>query len=115
LNRVIQEVRQLPPPPAGSPGAFSLGDEALLMRHFQQAGFSKIHTERSTVTLEYTSLDLFFEERLAISASTRMTLDGATASERSTIWEKTAEALKPYQEADGMIRLQNETICLAAW
>jgi SAM-dependent methyltransferase len=42
LNRTIQKVRQLPPPPPGSPGAFSLGDENILRQHFGEAGFSEV-------------------------------------------------------------------------
>jgi SAM-dependent methyltransferase len=115
LNRTIQKVRQLPPPPPGSPGAFSLGDENVLSQHFREAGFSEVHTERLTVTLEYASLDLFFAERIATSASARMALDGATETERAAIWNTTTEALQAYQETDGMIRLRNATLCIVAW
>jgi hypothetical protein len=83
--------------------------------HTREAGFSEVHTERLTVTLEYASLDLFFEERIATSASVRMALEGATETERTAIWNATTEALHAYQEADGMIRLRNETLCVVAW
>jgi len=115
LNRTTQQVRQLPPPPTGSPGPFSLGDEHILGQHFREAGFTQVHSERSMVTLEYTSMDVFFEERLAVSATTRMALDGATEQERTAIWTTVTEALQAYQEADGIIRLRNEVICSVAW
>jgi len=44
-----------------------------------------------------------------------MALDGATENERDAIWNATAEALQAFQGKDGVMRLQNETICLVAW
>ena len=57
--RIIRQRRHLSPPPAGVPGPFSLADEPLLREQFQQAGFTHIHTEHLTVTLEYISPEIF--------------------------------------------------------
>jgi uncharacterized protein (DUF433 family) len=93
------------------PHAFSLGDEQILRQHFREAGFTEVHTERGIVTLVYTSLDEFFAERLATSASARSALDGASEEERSAIWHTVREALHSYTESNGMLRLRNEVLC----
>jgi SAM-dependent methyltransferase len=115
LNRITQQVRQLPPPPPGMPNAFCLGDEQVLRQHFRDAGFTEVHTERSLVTLAYTSLDEFVAERLATSASARSAIEGASEDERSAIWHAVTEALQSYIESDGMLRLRNAVICAVAW
>lgn len=115
LNRTIQQVRKLPPPAPGTPNTFSLGDENLLSQHFRKTGFSEVHTERLTVMLEYASLALFFKERQETSALTRVLIEGATEEERTAIRQSVTEALQPYTEADGVIRLPNETLCVVAW
>lgn len=50
---VIRRVLQLPPPPAGSPGTFSLADPHVLECSFSQAGFTEVAIESHTLTFEY--------------------------------------------------------------
>jgi enediyne biosynthesis protein CalE5 len=45
---VIRRVLQLSPPPAGTPGTFSLADEHVLECSFSQAGFAGVAIERRT-------------------------------------------------------------------
>jgi hypothetical protein len=40
-----------PPPPAGTPGAFSLADAGVVERPFTQAGLTAVHMAWRTVTL----------------------------------------------------------------
>src|SRR5262249_59898609 len=56
---VIRRVLQIAPPPAGTPGTFSLAEEEVLRRAFTQAGYAEVTIERHTVTLEYSSLEQF--------------------------------------------------------
>jgi SAM-dependent methyltransferase len=60
---IIRQSRALPPPPAGTPGAFSLADARLLEHTFTQAGFTAVHTEWLTVILAYASVEEFIQER----------------------------------------------------
>jgi enediyne biosynthesis protein CalE5 len=113
--RIIRQRRHLPPLPAGVPGPFSLADEPRLREYFQQAGFAHIHTEHVTVTLEYTSPEMFLEERLATSANTRLLLAEASEAERADIFGAITEELQTYQEADGLIRLRNDVLCIVGW
>ncbi|HXH11770.1 MAG TPA: hypothetical protein VNP04_18655 [Alphaproteobacteria bacterium] len=105
----------LPPPPAGVPGPFSLADEQILREHFQRAGFTHIHTEHLTVTLEYISPEIFIEERLATSANTRLLLAEAAEAERVDIFAAIREELQTYKGVDGLIRLRNDLLCIVGW
>ncbi len=73
-DQVIRQVRSLPPPPANRPGPFSLGDKQVLRQHFREAGFADLYTEHLMVTLEYTSLKAYLEERLATGTNVRLLL-----------------------------------------
>jgi enediyne biosynthesis protein CalE5 len=109
---VIRRVLQLPPPPAGTPGTFTLADEHVLERSFTQAGFAEVAIERQTLTFEYTSLQEFIEERPATSASIRIMFAGASAAQRETIWQTVAQEIDRYQDAAGVLRIPNETLCV---
>ena len=113
--RMIRQRRHLAPPPAGVPGPFRLADEPRLREHFQQAGFTHTHTEHVTVTLEYLSPEMFIDERLATSANTRLLLAEASEAERADIFGAIKEELHTYQEADGLIRLRNDVLCIVGW
>jgi enediyne biosynthesis protein CalE5 len=109
---VIRRVLQLAPPPAGTPGTFSLADEHVLERSFTQAGFAEVAIERQTLTFDYPSLEEFIEERPATSASIRIMLAEASAAQRETIWQMVAQAMGKYQDATGVLRIPTETLCV---
>jgi ubiquinone/menaquinone biosynthesis C-methylase UbiE len=109
---VIRRVLQLAPPPAGTPGTFSLADAHVLERAFTQAGFAEVAIERQTLTFEYPSLEEFIEERPATSASIRIMLAEASAAQRETIWQMVAQAMGKYQGATGVLRIPTETLCV---
>jgi len=109
---VIRRVLNLAPPPAGTPGTFSLANEHVLERSFTQAGFSEVAIERQALTFEYPSIEDFIEERPATSASIRMMLAEASAVQRETIWQMVARAIAEYQDAAGVLRIPAETLCV---
>jgi ubiquinone/menaquinone biosynthesis C-methylase UbiE len=110
--RVLRQVLQPPPPPAGTPDVFSLADRGVLEHTFRQAGFTQIHTESLTVTFTYASVDDFIAERRAVSPNVRALLANASAAERTTIHGAIVEAVTPYTGADGVIQMPNETLCI---
>jgi enediyne biosynthesis protein CalE5 len=109
---VIRRVLQPPPPPVGAPGTFTLADERVLERAFAQAGFAEVAVEHQTLTLEYSSLEEFIEERPATSASIRAMLAGASPAQREMIWQMVAQAIGKYRDAAGVLRIPNETLCV---
>lgn len=109
---IIRKVRALPPPPAGTPGSFSLGDARLVERIFTQAGYTAVHTEWLTVTFTYASVEEFIQERQATSASTRVLLAEVSAPEQEAIWQAVAAAMRPYATAEGSLQIPNEVLCV---
>jgi len=109
---VITRVLQIAPPPVGAPGTFSLADEEVLRRAFTYAGFAEVANERHTLTLEYSSLDEFIEERPATSASIRSMLADASPAQLETIWQIVAEEIGKYRQPSGVLRIPNETLCV---
>jgi SAM-dependent methyltransferase len=109
---VVRRALQTPPSPAGTPGTFSLADAHLLEQLFTQTGYTAVHTERLTVTLEYASADEFIHERQASSAPIRTLLADVPAPEQAAIWRAVVDAVRPYTDAAGIIRLPNEVLCV---
>lgn len=109
---VIRRVLQIAPPPAGTPGTFSLANDEVLQRAFTQAGFIEVAIERHTVTLEYSSLEEFIEERPATSASIRSMLADASPAQLETIWQIVSQEIGQYQQPSGVLRIPNETLCV---
>ena len=110
---IIRQTLALPPPSAGTPGVFSLADASVLARTFTQAGFTAVHTEWLTVTLEYASVEEFIQERQATSANTRAMLAKASAPEQAAIWRAVTAAVRPYATAEGGLRMPNDALCVA--
>jgi SAM-dependent methyltransferase len=109
---VIRQALALPPPPAGTPGAFSLADAGVLERTFTQAGFTAVHTEGLTVTLEYASVEELIQERQATSANTRVLLGKVPAAEQAAIWRTVTAAVRPYATAEGGLQIPNDALCV---
>lgn len=109
----IRRVLHIAPPPAGTPGTFSLANEEVLQRAFAQAGFTEVAIERHILILEYSSLDEFVEERPATSASIRSMLAGASPAQLETIWQIVSEEIGKYRQPSGALRIPNETLCVA--
>jgi len=109
---VIRRVLLIAPPPAGVPGTFSLADDKVLRRAFTQAGFVEVAIERHTLTLEYSSLEEFLEERPATSASIRSMLADASSVQLETIWQIVAQEIGQYRQPSGVLRIPNETLCV---
>jgi hypothetical protein len=110
---IIRQTLALPPPPAGTPGVFSLADASVLERTFTQAGFTAVHTEWLTVTLDYVSVEEFIQERQATSANTRAMLAAASAPEQEAIWQAVTAAIRPYATAEEGLRIPNDALCVA--
>jgi hypothetical protein len=110
--RIVRQVLQPPPPPAGTPDVFSLADIGVLEHSFKQAGFTQIHTERLTVTFTYASVEDFIRERQAVSPNVRRLLAKASAAQRTTIQQAITDAAGQYTNAAGVIQMSNETICI---
>jgi ubiquinone/menaquinone biosynthesis C-methylase UbiE len=105
---------ELPRPPAGSLGPLSLSDIDALKKNFQQAGFSEISSESITVTFEFASGEEYVRFQQRIQNPTTKLIGAQPAETQEKIWKAAAESTKPYADADGVVRLANECVCVAA-
>jgi hypothetical protein len=104
----------LPRLPPGTLGPLSLADTAALKRTFAAAGFAEIESESLTVTFEFASGDEYalFQQRVL---NPTVELIGAQPAEtQAKIWRSLADSTRPYLGADGVVRLPNECVCVAA-
>jgi hypothetical protein len=111
----MSEQLRMPPPPAGVPNPFSLADIKKLENHLVKAGFSDVHTQTVNVTFEFASGEEYSQYCQAVSASARIALSKETEDRKEIVWRKvTEEAARNYETANGLIRMDNESICVAA-
>jgi SAM-dependent methyltransferase len=111
---VINQYIQIPPPPPGYHGPFSLADREALERAFAQAGWSSVHSEAFLVNAEFASAGDYVRFMQAISPLNAL-LRKLGVEQQQHIWQAIRETVQErYGRADGTIFIQNETTCLLA-
>jgi post-segregation antitoxin (ccd killing protein) len=74
-----------------------------------------VHTETVNVTFEFASGEDYSQYCQAVSAPARIALSKETEERKETIWRKVAEEVaRNYKAVNGLIRMDNESICVAA-
>jgi SAM-dependent methyltransferase len=74
-----------PPPPAGAPGPFSLGDPSRLQGLLAEAGLEAIEVEALEARQIYDSLDAWWEKILSVGGPLKTILDQLSESDLETI------------------------------
>src|SRR5262249_14511297 len=105
----IRRVLHIAPPPAGTPGTFSLADDEVLQRAFTQAGFTAVAIDLHSFLLKSGPLDKSIENPPATSASIRAMLADASPAQLEAIWQIVSEEIGTYQQPSGALRIPNET------
>lgn len=111
---VMQRLFQPPPPPAGAPGPFALADTSVLEKGLADAGFTDIRTERMTLTIEFPSAQDYTEFIRDVVPPVRAMLASQPEEKQAEAWRAVAEAAGQFAGADGVVRMPNETILVAA-
>ena len=105
----------MPSSPAGIPNPFSLADMKKLENHLVEAGFSDVQIETVNVTFEFATGEDYSQYCQAVSAPARIALSKETEERKEIIWRKVAEeAARNYETVNGRLRMNNESICVAA-
>ena len=110
--RVIGEMIELPSPPPGAPGPFSLADVETLERALREAGFDNVRSEPITVQMEYTSAEVYVSATQDLAAPIAAMLADRPAELRRKVWHAVADAAAQYASADGSVRMPSEAICV---
>jgi enediyne biosynthesis protein CalE5 len=113
-GEAVRALAGLPPRESGALDPFRLADVSILTRALESAGFTEVRSESIDVVFEFASTDEFTRFRTDVSSPLRAVLEQCTPKVREQILRATAEAVAPYRRADGLLRLRNEAICIAA-
>jgi SAM-dependent methyltransferase len=112
---IIIQYIEVPSPPPGMPGPFSLSDIGTLEQAFTQAGFSEVDSKPLELTLELASASDYIRFIRAISPSISTLLASQSAEQQERIWLAVRDtAQERYGRADGTVRIPGETICILA-
>ena len=110
----VRNLANLPPPVEGAPHPLKLADTRPLERSLGRAGFKDIHVESLIVKFEWKSAEAFTEQRRALSAPFRAMLSRQTPELQGQILGAVTAAASKYADASGIVRMDNEAICIAA-
>jgi ubiquinone/menaquinone biosynthesis C-methylase UbiE len=112
-TRTIASQIQMSAPPPGVPNPFSLADTNKLENSLARTGFGDIHIDTVIVTFEFESGEDYCRYCKAVSASARVALSKETGERKEDVWRKVAEeAVRTYGTANGLIKMDNESICI---
>ncbi|WP_339711855.1 class I SAM-dependent methyltransferase [uncultured Kriegella sp.] len=98
---IIRRRAQLPPPLAGQPGPFSLGNKGVLDNAFKQAGFINVESKfvDAPVLME-TAKDCVRFEYESFAALHQM-LGGLSAEEKAAAWQEIEDELSKFETDNG--------------
>jgi len=102
-----------PPPPAGTPGPFSLSDENMLTTSLINTGFKDVTIERIDASFDFDSAEVYTSFVYETAAPVQVTLANQPQERREEILKAVAEAARKYAENDtGGVRMTSEAICI---
>jgi ubiquinone/menaquinone biosynthesis C-methylase UbiE len=110
----VRRLANLPPPNPDALEPLRLSDPAIVKKALEQAQFRHITVERMPVTFEFNSPEDFAQMREDVAPSFRALLDRQSLELRQQIIAAVREAASRFVQADGKVRLTNETILFAA-
>jgi len=111
---VIREMIEVPAPPKGAPGIFSLADTSRLETALSDAGFKDIKTETFNAKMEWASVDIYVEFMQEIASPIIAMLAKETDERRKEIWHAVGKAISRFAKDDGRLEIDNETILVSA-
>ena len=112
---VITQYLEVPSPPPGMLGPFSLSDIGVLEQALAQVGFSEVRSEPLELRLEFASASDYARFIQAVSPSINALLASQRAEQQERIWQAIQETVQErYGSADGKMRMPTETICIVA-
>lgn len=112
LNILMKKTNN-PPPPANSPGPFSLSNEDLLRDFFINSGFKDIITEKQEMIFDFESAEAFTNCIYETASPVQAILSNQTEERRKEILQVVTEAANKYVDKNtNSISFRNEVICI---
>lgn len=110
---VARQVLGLPPTPPNLP-PFNLADPKMLERVFAGAGFKNFRAEKMNLTFTVGSADEFARFHSEINGPIIALLADKPRGKHEEVWKAIRDAAAKYAGPDGKIKIDNETMCVAA-
>lgn len=107
-HTVASRELQLPPPPPGTPGPFSLAADGALEAVLASAGFRDVQTEILSVAFEFASPREYARFLGDLSATIRKALAEKPAAVQERVWREVEREASRHGLPDGRLRLVNE-------
>ena len=111
MNTVMKGAN-IPSPPPGTPGPFSLSDENGLKNSFITSGFKDPTIERTNVSFDFESSGVFTNYVFETSGIFQTILANQTHEKKEEILKAINEAAKEYADSTGKVTFDNETILI---
>ncbi len=110
---ILDQELGFPPPAPDERTAFQLNDRAALEASLAAAGFGEIAGETVNVVYHFDSPATYVTFRQEVSSINRK-LEAFPPEQVEAAWRAVARAAEAYRTADGTLRMDNTSICLAA-
>ncbi|HEX4526457.1 MAG TPA: class I SAM-dependent methyltransferase [Gaiellaceae bacterium] len=112
-GRILVAHGRMPPPEPGQPGMFVLGDEELLRRLVENAGFANLRIEEVAVQSDYPSVDEYVRRSSELGGMFSRAWAEAREDEQEQMKEEFREAFAPFA-VDGGYELPGVSLCVVA-
>ncbi len=98
---IIRRRAQLPPPLAGQPGPFSLGDDGALADVFTKAGFVNIKTQKVKAPVKMPTAKDCVQFEYEPFAALHQMLSGLSDEEKMATWQEIEDELSKFEDETG--------------
>jgi SAM-dependent methyltransferase len=113
-STVARERGILPPPAAGAPGPFALGDADRLRAMVEEAGFLEVQLEALDLEEVHPDFDSYWERRLDLSRALHDAVLSQRQQQIAEIRAEVASRLAPFTSREGQLRIPARTLVAAA-
>ena len=112
-GRILVAHGHMPPPEPGEPGMFVLGDEELLGRLVENAGFANVRLEDVPVHNDYPSVDEYVRRSSEMGGMFSRAWAEAPEQEQERMKDEFRKAFAPFA-VDGGYKLPGVSLCVVA-
>jgi SAM-dependent methyltransferase len=112
-GRILVAHGHMPPPEPGEPGMFVLGDEELLRRLVENAGFANVRMEDVPVQNHYPNVDEYVRRSSEVGGMFSRAWAAAPEAEQERIKDEFREAFAPFAVGGGY-ELPGVSLCVVA-
>jgi ubiquinone/menaquinone biosynthesis C-methylase UbiE len=112
---VLAQRLDMPPPPPGLPGPFSMSDPGRLTEELTEASFTEISVDEFIVPFRLASPQEYVEFTKAVSPpKLRQRLAELGPEREAEAWATVSAAVERYRSADGSLLLPSTALCVRA-